>query len=147
VDQERGTTIDNEILKGMGRHMRVKHIIGGLVVFSVGLFLCYLNSALVVEFIKGALQPILILVAIWAAAGSMFGNTRLKTVTGIIAALCFLIGIYGLYDEYYTVLDFFTGLLPLLLILGGVVSVTYGIKMLRNQESKVTSGTIKDEKR
>lgn len=111
--------------------MRKSHIIGGQLVFGLGLFLAYLNSAFVVEFIKGSVQPIFILFGIVALAAAIFDRTAFKKINYIMAALFLGLGLYGLYDEYYAVLDFFYGLMPPALILSGLVSVTHGIRTIK----------------
>ena len=110
--------------------MRKNHIIGGLIVFALGLFLLYLFSPYVVELIKGAIQPALILIGLIALAAAILGDNDFKKINFIVAAVFLLLGLYGLYDEYYAVMDFFYGLLPPLLIVVGLVSVFHGIKKL-----------------
>ncbi len=110
--------------------MRKNHIIGGLIVFGVGLFLLYLYSPYVVELIKGAIQPILIVIGLVAMAAAILGNRDFKKMNTIVAAIFLFLGLYGLYDEYYAVMDFFDGLFPLLFIVVGLVSIFHGIKRL-----------------
>ena len=110
--------------------MRRNHVIGGLVVFGVGLFLLYLFSPYVVEFFKGSLQPVLIVIGLTALAGAILGNNEFKRINLILAVLFLLLGLYGLYDEYYAVMDFFSGMLPPLLVIAGLVSIFHGIKKL-----------------
>ncbi len=110
--------------------MRKNHIIGGVVVLSAGLFLLYLYSPYVVEMIKGAMQPLLIVIGLVALAAGILGNRDLRKVNFIVAALSLILGLYGLYDEYYAVMDFFYGIMPPLLVIGGIVSIVYGIKKL-----------------
>ncbi len=109
--------------------MRKNHVIGGLIVFGSGLFMFLFFSAYVVELIKGAMQPVLILIGLVAAAAAILGNKDFKKMNLIVAAIFLFLGLYGLYDEYYAVMDFFSGLLPPLLIVAGLVSVFHGIKM------------------
>ena len=110
--------------------MRRNHVIGGLILFSVGLFLLYLNSPYVVEVFKGALQPALIAVGLLAMAGAILGNKKFKRMNLIVAVICLLLGLYGLYDEYYAVMDFLEGMMPPLLVVAGLVSIFHGIKKL-----------------
>ena len=110
--------------------MRKNHIIGGLILFSIGLFLLYLFSPYVVELMKGALQPALILIGLVALAAAILGNNSYKKINFIVAVVFLFLGAYGLYDEYYAVLDFFYGLMPPLFIAVGLVSVFHGIKKL-----------------
>ncbi|SLM32723.1 Magnetosome protein MamI. Homology with gene DMR_41140 of RS-1 [Desulfamplus magnetovallimortis] len=113
--------------------IRKAHVIGGVVVFSTGLFLAYLNSAMVVEFIKGIIQPITILLGLTALMSALLGKKKYRTINSIVAGLLLVIGAYGIYDEYYAVLDFFYGFLPLFLVSSGVISVTYGITRLKER--------------
>jgi hypothetical protein len=110
--------------------MRKDHIIGGLMVFSLGLFLVYLNTVFVVQFIKGLIQPLFILLGATAAAATFFSNRKFRTINLGLAVVFLGIGLYGLYDEYYTVIDFFHGLFPLLFIIGGLISVIHGLRKL-----------------
>lgn len=110
--------------------MRKNHIIGGLVVFSLGLFLIYMNIPFVVQFIKGLLQPLFILIGATAGAAAILGNRKLRSFNLGVAAVFLFVGIYGLYDEYYTVVDFFHGLFPPLFIVSGLLAVIHGIRKL-----------------
>ncbi len=110
--------------------MRKNHIIGGVVVFSAGLFLLYHYSPYVVELIKGAIQPLLIAIGLVALTAGILGNRELRKANFIMAALLLILGLYGLYDEYYAVIDFFYGVMPPLLVVGGIVSIVYGVKKL-----------------
>jgi len=110
--------------------MRKSHIIGGLIVFSLGLFLVYLNIPFVVQFFKGLLQPIFILIGATAGAAAILGNRKLRNINLGVALVFLFVGLYGLYDEYYTVVDFFHGLFPPLFIVGGLLSVIHGIRKL-----------------
>jgi len=110
--------------------MRKGHIIGGLVVFAIGLFLLYLNSAVVAEFMKGIVQPTLILLGLLCLAAAIFGRNDFKKINAVAAVIFLVIGLYGLYDEYYAVLDFFSGFIPIFLIVGGMISLVCGIKKL-----------------
>ena len=112
--------------------MRKEHIIGGLVVFGIGLFLLYLNSVFVAEFIKGIVQPALILIGLFCLAAAILGGEELKIINAIAALVFLAVGLYGLYDEFYSVLDFFKGFIPVFLIILGAVSLVHGIKTLRN---------------
>lgn len=110
--------------------MRKNHVIGGLILFSVGLFLLYLYSPYVVEVLKGALQPAMIALGLMAMAGAIVGDKKFKRMNLIVAVIFLLLGLYGLYDEYYAVMDFFEGMLPPLLVVAGLVSIFHGIKKL-----------------
>ena len=110
--------------------MRKNHIIGGVIVFSAGLFLLYLYSPYVVELIKGAMQPLLILIGLVALAAGILGDRNLRKANFITATLLLVLGLYGLFDEYYAVMDFFYGLMPPLLVAVGIVSIIHGVKKL-----------------
>ena len=111
--------------------MRKAHIISGLIIFGTGLFFAYLHSARVVEFIKGAIQPITILLGFVALASALLGKKRFRTINSVIAGLLLVVGFYGVYDEYYAVLDFFYGFLPIFLVGAGLVSLSHGITKLK----------------
>ncbi|MBF0234328.1 MAG: hypothetical protein HQK65_15010 [Desulfamplus sp.] len=111
--------------------MRKAHIIGGLIVFGTGLFLAYLNSAMVVEFIKGAIQPITIILGFVALASALLGKKIYRTINSVLAGLFLVVGFYGMYDEYYAVLDFFYGFFPIFLVGAGSISLVYGIMKLK----------------
>lgn len=110
--------------------MRKGHIIGGLIVFGIGLFLLYLNSAVVAEFIKGIMQPILILLGLLCLTAAIFAENEFKKINAAAAVIFLVIGLFGLYDEYYAVLDFFSGFIPVFLIVCGMISLVYGFKKL-----------------
>ncbi|MBF0468011.1 MAG: hypothetical protein HQK61_03865 [Desulfamplus sp.] len=111
--------------------MRKGHIITGLIVFGSGLFLAYMNSAMVVEFIKGAIQPVTIFLGFVALGSALFGKKIYRTINSILAGLLLAVGFYGLYDEYYAVLDFFYGFFPIFLVCAGSISLVYGITKLK----------------
>lgn len=110
--------------------MRKNHIIGGLIIFGAGLFLSYYYSPYVVEVFKGAMQPLLIIIGLLALGAAILGNKAFRRMNFVVSAVFLLLGLYGLYDEYYAVMDFFYGLFPPLLIVAGLVSVVQGIKKL-----------------
>jgi hypothetical protein len=117
-------------LKRKKRLMRKNHVVGGLIVFGAGLFSLYLYSPYVVELLKGALQPLLILIGLLAMAAAILGKRDFKKINLGVAAIFLLLGLYGFYDEYFAVMDFFSGFLPPMLVVGGLVSVIHGIKTL-----------------
>jgi uncharacterized membrane protein YccC len=110
--------------------MRKNHIIGGLIVFSLGLFLVYLNIPFVVQFFKGMLQPLFILIGATAGIAAFLGNRKMRNFNLGVAVVFLFVGLYGLYDEYYTVVDFFHGLFPPLFTVAGLLSVIHGIRKL-----------------
>jgi tetrahydromethanopterin S-methyltransferase subunit C len=111
--------------------MRKNHITGGLIVFGVGLFFAYANSVYVVEFIKGAIQPITLFIGIVAIAAEIFGKNAVKRINYALGTVFLIIGLYGLYDEYYAVLDFFYGFIPLFLLITGTIGIVHGINQLK----------------
>jgi uncharacterized membrane protein len=110
--------------------MRKNHIIGGVIVYGVGIFLVYLYRPYVIEFVKGAIQPIFILISLVAMAATIFGNRKLRKINLTVFIVFLFLGLYGFYDEYYAVVDFFNGLLPPLLVATGLIAVVQGIKKL-----------------
>lgn len=108
--------------------MRWNHIIGGLIVFALGLFGIYLYGPLVVEVLKGFLQPLIIALGLLTLAAAFFGKKDLRKINAVVAAVLLILGAYGLYDEYYAVVDFFNGALPLVLLVAGIVAVISGVR-------------------
>ncbi len=108
--------------------MRWNHIIGGQIIFGLGLFSIYCYSPQVVEVFKGAIQPLIIALGLTALAAAFFGKQSARKFNAPAAGLFLALGGYGLYDEYYAVLDFFNGFIPLLLLVIGVVAVVCGIR-------------------
>lgn len=112
--------------------MKPKHIIVGLSVFAVGLFLFLQNILYCVEFIKGGTQPILLTIGLAAAAAAVFPSNKTNRTFNIIVAVIFLmVGGYGVYDEYYATMDFLNGLFPPLMVAIGFVSLTHGVARLK----------------
>jgi hypothetical protein len=76
------------------------------------------------------MQPLLIIIGLLALGAAIVGEKAFRRMNFVVSAIFLLLGLYGLYDEYYAVKDFFYGLLPPLLIVAGLVSVVQGIKKL-----------------
>ncbi len=110
--------------------MRPAHIIGGAVAFGLGLIGVYDEYFVVVEFIKGMIQPATALIGIVAVVAGM---ARLRpSVPHIVFGLVMLcLAIYGFYDEYYAVLDFVKGATPLVMVGLGTIAVVSGVQKLR----------------
>jgi len=111
--------------------MRIAHIIGGQIIFGLGLFLLYLNSLVVVVVFKGFVQPIIIVIGLVALSAAVFGKGEFRKLNSILSGLFLVLGFYGLYDEYYAVIDFFHGFIPLFLVFAGIIAIIYGIKSLK----------------
>ena len=112
--------------------IRPKHVAGGLVIFGLGLFLTLLNSLYVVEFTKGLAQPIFLLIGLTSLAAALFNTPKaLRKINLGVGVVFTAIGCYGVYDEYYATMDFLRGILPLLLIGGGVVVLLHGLTQVR----------------
>jgi MHS family proline/betaine transporter-like MFS transporter len=109
--------------------MRRRHIIGGLIIFCTGLLLLYRNSAVVLEVFKGSVQTILLLLGFAVLVVAVFGKKHLRTINYAASGALLGIVIYGLYDEYYAVIDFLSGVVPLLLIITGMVCIAHGFKV------------------
>jgi UDP-N-acetylmuramyl pentapeptide phosphotransferase/UDP-N-acetylglucosamine-1-phosphate transferase len=117
--------------------MRTRHIIAGTVALGLGLAGIYDEYFVVVEFLKGIAQPLTALVGIIAVISGIsrrkgpdrrLGSGTIHIVFGLV-----LLGVavYGFYDEYYAVMDFLKGSLPIVLIGVGTVAVFSGINRLR----------------
>jgi len=111
--------------------MRKEHIIGGLITFGIGLFLAYANSVYVVEFIKGTIQPVFIIIGLLALFAAIFNNNAFQKTNYSVAAILLIVGLYGLYDEYYAVMDLIYGVFPILLFAGGITAVVHGIQNVK----------------
>ena len=110
--------------------MRYSHFFSGITVFGLGLFFAYMNSPLVVEFIKGALQPVTAALGLLALLSVVFNKTKHEKITLVAAIVLLALGAYGFYDEYLAVKDLFFGAGPILLIGLGSLSIATGIKAL-----------------
>jgi len=109
--------------------MRAGHIAGGAVALGLGLYGIYDEYFVTVEFLKGALQPMLALGGLIAILAGLLNFKPRATHVGL-GLLLLGIGIYGFYDEYFAVLDFFKGAVPLALLGVGMVSVVAGVRQL-----------------
>jgi hypothetical protein len=110
---------------------RPNHIIGGLLIFAIGLFIGLMNILYVVEFIKGGLQPLFIIIGLAAATAAIFHSQKsIRPLNIVVAVLFIFLGAFGVYDEYFATMDFLNGILPLALIFGGLASLIHGIKRL-----------------
>ena len=109
--------------------MRTWHILGGAAALGLGLFGIFDEYFAVVEFLKGSLQPLFALIGLIAImAGLLAAKPKLGHVVFGVTLLG--VGIYGFFDEYYAVLDFLKGSVPLALLLLGMVAVVAGVKHL-----------------
>jgi len=114
--------------------IRPKHIIGGIILFAVGLFYGLNNMLYVVEFIKGAAQPGLIIIGLTAIVAAIKNpRNSLRWMNLLIGFLFLPLGIYGLYDEYYATMDFINGILPILMVFGGLVALIHGIIQVKSE--------------
>ena len=110
--------------------MRYTHFISGIVAFCLGLFFTYMNSPLVVEFIKGALQPVTAILGLFALLSVVFNKTKHKKINLVAAVVLLALGAYGFYDEYLAVKDLSFGAGPILLIGLGALGVAHGVKAM-----------------
>jgi hypothetical protein len=109
--------------------MKNWHVTIGAISLALGVYGIYDEYFVVVEFIKGSLQPLTALVGLICILAGLFSyQPRIKHVA--FGLLLVGIGIYGFFDEYFAVLDFFKGALPPALLLVGMVSVVAGVKNL-----------------
>lgn len=116
--------------------MRWNHLLAGLTLFGVGLFLAYLNSPLVVQCIKGAVQPAALLLGSLAGLSVLFRRTRLIKTNTVAAIVLLFIGCYGVYDEYLATKDFFLGAGPLALAGFGLVAIGHGLRRQALEQSE-----------
>ncbi len=110
--------------------MRTAHVVGGAAALGLGVLGIYDEYFLVVEFLKGMLQPLLAVVGLIAVVA---GTARFRpSASHIVSGLVLLaVAVYGFYDEYYAVLDFVKGALPLGMVGAGSVAVLSGVQRLR----------------
>lgn len=110
--------------------MRITHIILGAIALSLGIFGLYDEYFVAVEFIKGSMQPACAVIGIISIqAGLLRDKPKLGHV--IFGVVLLGLGIYGFFDEYYAVLDFFKGAVPPFLLLIGLIAVVSGVKQLK----------------
>lgn len=115
--------------------MRGWQLAGGAVALGLGLLGLYDEYFVVVEFIKGSLQPLLACIGFVAILAGVFSQqVRLGQVA--IGLVLMGLGIYGFYDEYFAVLDFLKGAVPPLLLLSGLVTVIAGVRQLKREEQR-----------
>ena len=110
--------------------MKPAHIIGGAVAFGVGLIGVYDEYFVVVEFLKGMIQPATALIGVIAVVAGM-ARLRPSPAHIVFGLLMLCLAIYGFYDEYYAVIDFVKGALPLGMVGAGSVAVLSGVRRLR----------------
>jgi small neutral amino acid transporter SnatA (MarC family) len=114
--------------------MRTTHILAGTAAFGLGLAGIYDEYFVVIEFIKGLMQPATAALGLVAVIAGMSRRKRdgSPTTAQIVFGLAMLaLAVYGFYDEFFAVMDFFKGSVPLLMIGGGLVAVFSGINKLR----------------
>lgn len=109
--------------------MKVSHIIAGIIAVSLGVYGVFDEYFVVIEFIKGSIQPLLFLAGLFGILAGILTN-KLKTGHVIIGLLLTGLGVYGFLDEYYATLDFFKGAVPPILLIIGMVAVVGGIRQL-----------------
>jgi len=113
--------------------MRVPYLIGGAIALGLGVYGIYDEYFTVVEFLKGVMQPLFVLVGFIAIlAGLLSRKTRFGHVAFGIVLLG--LGVYGFFDEYYAALDFFKGSVPLAMLVIGMTAVVAGVRKVSSQE-------------
>ncbi len=110
--------------------MRRWLVASGLVALGLGVFGIYDDYFVVIEFIKGAIQPVTALLGFVALVSGLLGRkAKIPQVSAGLVLLGF--GAYGFYDEYFAVIDFMKGAIPPVLLAGGMVSVVSGVQRLK----------------
>ncbi len=109
--------------------MQIWHLICGAAALGLGMYGVYDEYFVVMEFVKGFLQPFIAVVGLVAILAGLLSYQPKKG--HVIFGLVLLgVGIYGFFDEYFAVLDFFKGAVPPALLFAGMVSVVSGVKHL-----------------
>lgn len=109
--------------------MKIGHIIAGVIAVSLGIYGVFDEYFVVVEFIKGSIQPLLFLAGVLGILAGILTN-KFKTSLVVFGLLFTGLGVYGFMDEYYATLDFFKGAIPPFLLVLGMVAVVGGIRQL-----------------
>lgn len=109
--------------------MRIWHTIGGTIAVGLGVYGIYDEYFVVIEFLKGVIQPVLFLFGLLAILAGILTN-RIKYGQIVLGLGLTGLGVYGFFDEYYATLDFFKGSMPPLLLILGMVSVVGGVRQL-----------------
>ncbi|MBF0360266.1 MAG: hypothetical protein HQK49_04605 [Oligoflexia bacterium] len=107
------------------------HLVFGLALLFLGLYGVYDEIFNVVDLIKGAIQPVTIFAGGFLLFLGMQHDGKMKNLFLGGGAATLVIGLYGLYDEWYTFIDMVMGILPLFCILAGGLSLIAGIKRLK----------------
>lgn len=110
--------------------MRSAHVCGGALAFALGLLGIYDEYFVVVEFLKGMLQPATAALGLLAVLSGM-GRFRPSTAHIVAGLVLMAVSVYGFYDEYYAVIDFLKGALPLGMVGSGSIAVASGVRRLR----------------
>ena len=107
------------------------HMIFGLAMLVLGSWLAWSQSFYVVDLLKGSGPPFLI----WAGMFIIFyglNKTPRRIFVMAIGAAVLANGVYGLFDEWMTVVDCSKGFLPLAFIVGGLLAVATGVRVLKS---------------
>ena len=109
--------------------IRWMHVTLGQLSFGLGLWIFYTQYFYVIDFLKGFIQPVTIILGLVSlGSGIRFPEFRVFKMIGGLLLLG--VGGYGFYDEYYATMDFFTGCFPVVFIIAGIVTVISGILSL-----------------
>jgi hypothetical protein len=121
--------------------MRALHLMAGTAAFGLGLAGIYDEYFVVIEFIKGISQPVTAIVGLIAVIAGMSrrigsrGRVRPRAAQMVFGLVLLAIAVYGFYDNYYAVMDFLKGSVPVGLIVLGTIAVLSGINRLRADAS------------
>jgi len=116
--------------------MRWRHILAGLTLFGMGLFCTYMFSPLAVQCVKGAAQPIMLMLGLLSGLSALLGRTRWRKSHGAAAILLLGVGGYGIYDEYLATKDFLLGFLPLAAAGLGCLAIGRGLRRLTVEQGE-----------
>jgi len=113
--------------------MRILFLVGGAIALGLGIFGVFDEYFTVVEFIKGFMQPLLVIVGLVAILAGLLG-VKLRIGHIVFGVVLLGLGIYGFFDEYYASLDFLKGSVPLAMLLVGITAVVAGVRKLTGKQ-------------
>ncbi|MBF0106077.1 MAG: hypothetical protein HQM16_12210 [Deltaproteobacteria bacterium] len=106
------------------------HLVFGIIMLALGLYGIYDESMNTVDCLIGIIQPLMVVAGLVVIFVGIYKSEHKKPLVAIGVAL-FIVGLYGLYDEWYTIVDFVLGLYPPLIIIGGAFALVVGVRKLK----------------